>query len=103
MADTETPPVTTSMAGRNLPAAIVVSLLLGGMVNGTLVFAPSGWVVILSVAMAIAAREFSTLCRPGRLSVTGSGAWPGRCTVKCVCRPSWWMSVARKSLSAPMP
>ncbi|MBU3705991.1 MAG: phosphatidate cytidylyltransferase [Mycobacterium sp.] len=57
MADTETPPVTTSKAGRNLPAAIVVSLLLGGMVIGTLVFAPRGWVVILSVAMAIATHE----------------------------------------------
>ena len=57
MADTETPPVTTSRAGRNLPAAIVVSLLLGGMVIGTLVFAPRGWVVILSVAMAIATHE----------------------------------------------
>lgn len=57
MADTETPPVKTSRAGRNLPAAIVVSLLLGGMVIGTLVFAPRGWVVILSVAMAIATHE----------------------------------------------
>jgi phosphatidate cytidylyltransferase len=42
--------VNTSKAGRNLPAAIAVSLLLGGMVIGTLVFAPRGWVVILSVA-----------------------------------------------------
>ena len=57
MADTETPPVTTSRAGRNLPAAIVVSLLLGGMVISTLIFAPRGWVLILSVAMAIATHE----------------------------------------------
>ncbi len=51
------PPVNTSKAGRNLPAAIAVSLLLGGMVIGTLIFAPRGWVVILSVAMGIATHE----------------------------------------------
>ena len=50
-------PATTSKAGRNLPAAIGVSLLLGGMVISTLIFAPRGWVVILSVAMAIATHE----------------------------------------------
>jgi phosphatidate cytidylyltransferase len=49
--------VNTSKAGRNLPAAIAVSLLLGGMVIGTLIFAPRGWVVILSVAMGIATHE----------------------------------------------
>lgn len=51
------PPVNTSKAGRNLPAAIAVSLLLGGMVIGTLIFAPRGWVMILSVAMGIATHE----------------------------------------------
>lgn len=51
------PPANTSKAGRNLPAAIAVSLALGGMVISTLVFAPRGWVVILSVAMAIATHE----------------------------------------------
>lgn len=50
-------PAKASKAGRNLPAAIAVSLLLGALVIGTLIFAPRGWVVILSVAMAIATHE----------------------------------------------
>ena len=57
MADTASPPANTSKAGRNLPAAIGVSLLLGGIVIATLVFAPLGWLVILSVAMAFATHE----------------------------------------------
>ena len=69
MADTETPPVTTSRAGRNLPAAIVVSLLLGGMVIGTLILAPRGWVVILSVAMAIATHEVVKRLREAGYSI----------------------------------
>ena len=36
-------PAKTSKAGRNLPAAIAVSLLLGGTVIATLIFAPRGW------------------------------------------------------------
>ena len=48
-------PAKTSKAGRDLPAAIAVSLLLGGIVIATLVFAPRGWVAILSVAMAAVA------------------------------------------------
>ena len=52
-----TPPATNSKAGRDLPAAIAVSLLLGGIVIATLVFAPRGWVAILSVAMAVATFE----------------------------------------------
>ena len=52
--DPTSPPANTSKAGRNLPAAIGVSLLLGGIVISTLIFAPRGWLVILSVAMAIA-------------------------------------------------
>ena len=54
---TEAPPAKTSKAGRNLPAAIGVSVLLGALVIGTLVFAPRGWVRLLSVAMAIATHE----------------------------------------------
>ena len=54
---TEAPPAKTSKAGRNLPAAIGVSVLLGALVIGTLVFAPRGWVLLLSVAMAIATHE----------------------------------------------
>lgn len=50
-------PANTSKAGRNLPAAIGVSLLLGAIVIGTLTFAPRGWLVILSVGMAVATHE----------------------------------------------
>ena len=57
MAETDAAPAKTSRAGRDLPAAIAVSLLLGGIVIATLVFAPRGWVVILSVAMAVATLE----------------------------------------------
>lgn len=69
MAETEAPLVKTSRAGRNLPAAIGVSLLLGGLVIGTLVFAPRGWVVILSVAMAIATHEVVQRLREAGFSI----------------------------------
>ncbi len=69
MADTETPPVKTSKAGRNLPAAIVVSLLLGGLVIGTLILAPRGWVMILSLAMAIATHEVVKRLREAGYSI----------------------------------
>ena len=64
-----TQPATTSKAGRNLPAAIGVSLLLGGMVISTLIFAPRGWVVILSVAMAIASHEVVKRLREAGYSI----------------------------------
>lgn len=57
MAEPEAPPAKTSRAGRNLPAAIAVSLLLGGIVIATLIFAPRGWLVILAIAMPIATHE----------------------------------------------
>ncbi|MCE9517219.1 MAG: phosphatidate cytidylyltransferase [Mycobacterium sp.] len=69
MADTETPPVKTSKAGRNLPAAIAVSLLLGGLVIGTLILAPRGWVMILSLAMAIATHEVVKRLREAGYSI----------------------------------
>ena len=69
MADTETPPVKTSKAGRNLPAAIAVSLLLSGLIIGTLILAPRGWVVILSVAMAIATHEVVKRLREAGYSI----------------------------------
>lgn len=69
MSDTASPPASTSKAGRNLPAAIAVSLLLGGIVIGTLVFAPRGWVVILSVAMAIATHEVVKRLREAGYSI----------------------------------
>ncbi len=69
MADTDAPPAKTSRAGRDLPAAIAVSLLLGGTVIATLVFAPRGWVVILSVAMAVATHEVVRRLREGGYSI----------------------------------
>ena len=55
----------TSRAGRNLPAAIAVSLVLGGLVIGTLVFAPRGWVLMVAVAMAVATHEVVRRLRDG--------------------------------------
>ena len=69
MADSASPPANTSKAGRNLPAAVAVSLLLGGIVIGTLIFAPRGWVVILSVAMAIATHEVVKRLREAGYSI----------------------------------
>lgn len=47
----------TSRAGRNLPAAIVVGLLLAGMLVAALVFAPVVWIMILAVGAPIATHE----------------------------------------------
>lgn len=69
VAETETPPAKTSRAGRNLPAAIAVSLLLGGIVIATLIFAPRGWVVILAVAMPIATHEVVKRLREAGYSI----------------------------------
>ena len=69
MAETDAAPAKTSRAGRDLPAAIAVSLLLGGIVISTLVFAPRGWVVILSVAMAVATHEVVRRLREGGYSI----------------------------------
>ncbi len=69
VAETETPPAKTSRAGRNLPAAISVSLLLGGIVIATLIFAPRGWVVILAVAMPIATHEVVKRLREAGYSI----------------------------------
>lgn len=68
MAETEAPPK-TSRAGRNLPAAIAVSLLLGGTVISTLIFAPRGWLVILAVAMPIATHEVVKRLREAGYSI----------------------------------
>ncbi len=70
MADSEpTKPPQASRAGRDLPAAIAVSLLLGGMLISTLIFAPRGWVLILSVAMAIATHEVVKRLREAGYSI----------------------------------
>ncbi|MED5811784.1 phosphatidate cytidylyltransferase [Mycolicibacterium sp. 050232] len=67
MADQQTPFVTDapvgepqkkqSRAGRDLPAAIAVGVVLGAMAIGTLLFAPIWWLPLLAVAIAIATHE----------------------------------------------
>jgi len=51
------PPKKTSRAGRDLPAAIGVGVLLGGMAIAVLFFAPIGWLPVLAVAMPVATHE----------------------------------------------
>jgi phosphatidate cytidylyltransferase len=51
------PPKNVSRAGRNLPAAIGVGVLLGAMAIGILFFAPTGWLPVLSVFIPIATYE----------------------------------------------
>jgi phosphatidate cytidylyltransferase len=51
------PPKKVSRAGRNLPAAIAVGVLLGAMAIGILLFAPRWWLLVLAVAMPIATHE----------------------------------------------
>jgi phosphatidate cytidylyltransferase len=53
----EEPPKKTSRAGRNLPAAIGVGVLLGAMAIVILLFAPKGWLPVLAVAIPIATHE----------------------------------------------
>ena len=53
----EEPPKKTSRAGRNLPAAIGVGVVLGAMAIGILLFAPNGWLPVLAVAIPIATYE----------------------------------------------
>ena len=50
-------PQKKSRAGRNLPAAIGVGVLLGGMAIGALLFWPIGWLPILAVFIPIATHE----------------------------------------------
>ncbi len=57
VADTSEPPKKASRAGRNLPAAIGVGVVLGAMAIGILLFAPIGWLPVLSVFIGIAIYE----------------------------------------------
>jgi phosphatidate cytidylyltransferase len=61
VADTEAgptePPKKASRAGRDLPAAIAVGVVLGGMAIGVLLFAPIWWLPVLSVFIPIATYE----------------------------------------------
>ena len=50
-------PAKTSKAGRNLPAAIVVGVVLGGMAIGILLFSPKWWLALLGAAIAMATHE----------------------------------------------
>ncbi|MGN7779239.1 phosphatidate cytidylyltransferase [Mycolicibacterium sp. 22603] len=50
-------PKKPSRAGRDLPAAIAVGVVLGGLAIGTLLFAPLWWLPLLAVAIAIATHE----------------------------------------------
>lgn len=51
------PPKKQSRAGRDLPAAIGVGVVLGAMAIGTLLFAPKWWLPLLATAIAIATHE----------------------------------------------
>jgi phosphatidate cytidylyltransferase len=51
------PPKKKSRAGRDLPAAIGVGVLLGGMAIGVLLFAPIGWLPVLAVFIPVATHE----------------------------------------------
>ena len=57
VADTTDPPKKASRAGRNLPAAIGVGVLLAGVAIWTLLFTPKGWLAVLAVAIPIATHE----------------------------------------------
>jgi phosphatidate cytidylyltransferase len=55
VAEPETPK--KSRAGRNLPAAIAVGVVLGGMAIGILLFRPEAWFVVLAIAIPVATHE----------------------------------------------
>jgi phosphatidate cytidylyltransferase len=56
-AGTSEPPKKPSRAGRDLPAAIAVGVVLGAIAIGVLLFVPIGWLPVLAVAMPIATYE----------------------------------------------
>ncbi|MEZ0049360.1 phosphatidate cytidylyltransferase [Mycobacterium sp. MAA66] len=62
-------PKKTSRAGRNLPAAIAVGVILGGTVIATLLFAPQFWVVLVAIAIALATHEVVRRLREGGYAV----------------------------------
>jgi phosphatidate cytidylyltransferase len=55
VAEPETPG--KSRAGRNLPAAIAVGAVLGAIAIGILLFTPTGWLVVLAIAIPVATHE----------------------------------------------
>ncbi len=102
--DTSEPPKKSSRAGRNLPAAIGVGVLLGAMAIGILLFAPIGWLPVLAVAIPIATHEVVRRLREAGYALPiiplllGGQAmiW---LTVSTV-RPAWWGRTARRSSCA---
>lgn len=62
-------PKKTSRAGRNLPAAIAVGVVLGGTVIATLLFAPQFWVLLVAGAIAVATHEVVRRLREGGYAV----------------------------------
>ncbi|MCC6497047.1 MAG: phosphatidate cytidylyltransferase [Propionibacteriaceae bacterium] len=70
MTDSEQPAQRKSRAGRDLPAAIAVGLLLFGIVVATLVWWPPGFIVLLVVLTSLGALEVhQALRRVGMTSV----------------------------------
>ena len=55
MAEPQTPK--KSRAGRNLPAAIAVGVVLGAIAIGILLFRPEAWLVVLAIAIPVATHE----------------------------------------------
>ncbi|MBX5486238.1 MAG: phosphatidate cytidylyltransferase, partial [Mycolicibacterium hassiacum] len=53
----EESPEKKSRAGRNLPAAIAVGVLLGAMAIAILVFWPIGWLPVLAIFIPVATHE----------------------------------------------
>src|SRR5262249_37061092 len=56
-AGTSEPPKKPSRAGRDLPAAIAVGVVLGAIAIGVLLFKPIFWLPVLAVAMPVATYE----------------------------------------------
>lgn len=63
------PPKKQSRAGRDLPAAIAVGVLLGGSLIAILLFAPLVWVGVVAAAMAVATHEVVRRLRDGGFSI----------------------------------
>ena len=59
----EEPPKKVSRAGRNLPAAIAVGVLMGGGLIAILLFAPYVWLGVVALAIAIATHEVTRRLR----------------------------------------
>nr|WP_082899904.1 phosphatidate cytidylyltransferase [Rhodococcus phenolicus] len=62
-------PEKASKAGRNLPAAIGVGVALGALVIGILLFAPTAWLAVVAIAIAIATWEVTKRLREADVRV----------------------------------